>query len=245
MATLYRLNFLAALLLLAATGPAAGGEFADGTGFSITYPDEWVALRNDQLGDLRKLLPTDFTEWVRRNNLDLKRIEVLIVCPGRGEFFDSLNLIIDDHQVPLTDKAIGQVADELIGVYAKMGVTVEDFRARADRVGPRDAVVIDFTSRFPDDPLLYRHRQVLIPGGGRTYIVTCSSTAAAFDQHAAAFDAMLASVKAPPPAGKPFPMDGVVRIVLFAVVFAIAGGVARAAGTIVSYLRTRRRGAEE
>lgn len=52
---------------------------------------------------------------------------------------------------------------------------------------------------MPGETLPSRQRQVYIPGGGNTFIVTCTGEADRFDGYVPTFDSILASFKVPPP----------------------------------------------
>jgi hypothetical protein len=197
MVSIRRRLLLAGLLLATSGGAAFGGTYADPSGFSFTYPEGWTAVTRASLGDVHQALPQEVKDWVAKNNLDLNRVAVVLVRNGGGEFLENLNVVVDKQQIPVDDKTLRQLTDGLPGQYRSMGATVDDVRGRVQKVGSRDAVVVDFRSRLPGVPYPLRQRQVMIPGGGNTYIVTCTARAESFDQHLPTFEKILANFQAP------------------------------------------------
>jgi hypothetical protein len=83
--------------------------------------------------------------------------------------------------------------------YESMGAKVDDFHGRIERVGANQAAVLEYRVTFSGQPAALRQKQVLIPGGGNTYVVTCAARADIFPEYARTFGDIVASMKVPPP----------------------------------------------
>ena len=222
---------LAGFLLSMFAHSAFGGVYADPSGFSFTYPDDWVAINRQTLGDVNQALPQAAKDWVARNNVDLNRIAVVLLRDGREGFLDNLNVVIENQQIPINEEALKRLTDELVPRYRAMNVTVDDLRGRVQKFGSRDGLVMDYQSKMPGVPFPLRQRQVMLPGGGKTYIITCSAKTDTFDKHQATFEGVVASFQAPAPIVIGFDWNQVGKN---AAVWGIAGGVI---GGLVAIIR--------
>lgn len=216
-----RLSLLAFLVMLCGRS-AFGGDYADPSGFSFTHPEGWIPITRMAMGDVKQALPQELKDWVKRNNVDLSQIAVVLLRDGREDFLENLNVVVEQQQIPVSEDSVKKLTDQLTQRYREMGVTIEDFRGRVQKVGSRDALMFDYQSRIPGVPFALRQRQVMIPGGGKTFIITCSTKADTFNQHAPTFEAILASFQAPAPLAMGFDWSRVGRS---AAAWGIAGGV--------------------
>lgn len=219
--TRQRLSFAAFLVMLCARS-AFGGSYADPSGFSFTHPEGWVPITRMMMGDVNQALPQELKDWVTRNSVDLNQIAVVVIRDGREDFLENLNVVVEKQQIPATEEAVKKLTGELPQQYKAVGVTIEDFRGRVQKIGSRDALVFDYQSRIPGVPFALRQRQVMIPGGGKTFIITCSAKADTFEQHQPTFETILASFQAPAPVAMGFDWGRVGRS---AAAWGIAGGV--------------------
>lgn len=180
----------------AGTMPAAGAEYAEPSGLSFVYPEGWTAVSGGLLAGARNTMRPDIQTWMTQNS-----VQVLLIHNGRdgSDFRENLNVVVEEQQLPLSDRTLKTLGTAVAGQYESMGAKLEDFHARIDRVGTNQAAVIEYRITFPGRPAALRQKQVLIPGGGRTYVVTCSAEADSFADHARSFDDILASIKVPPP----------------------------------------------
>jgi hypothetical protein len=139
--------------------------------------------------------------WITKNS-----IEVLLVHKDDdgSDFRENVNVVVEDRELPLNDSTLNSLEATLPNQYESMGGKVEDLNGRIERVGLNQAVVMEYRITFSARPAALRQKQVLIPGGGRTYIVTCSAQADTFANHARSFDDILASIKVPPPVNQGF-----------------------------------------
>jgi hypothetical protein len=222
MALLQRRFLLVGLILLAWEQSAFGGSYADPSGFSFTYPDGWVAVTRAGMGAVNQAVPREVKSWLSRNKVDLSRVAVVLIRDGRDEFLENLNVVVEGQQLPVDDKTVKKLTDTIAQQYGAMGVKVDGLQGRVQKVGSRDAVVLEYQSRMPGVSDTLRQRQVLFPGGGKTYIVTCTAKASSFDKYQPTFDRVLASFEIPAPVAQGFDWN---RVVMMAVVGGVIGGV--------------------
>ncbi len=212
---------LAGLLLLT-SAVASGGDYTDPKGFAFTYPEDWVPLTQSAMGEVNQALPPELKDWIANNNVDLSLVAVVLVRNGHEEFLENLNVVVQKQQIPVDDKAVKRLAESLPKQFESMGVSVDNVQSRVQKIGSHDAVVFDYQSRMPGVAYLLRQRQVFFPGGGNTYIVTCSARAESFDQYLPTFEKILASFQVPAPVASGFAWS---RVMSTGVVAGIVGGL--------------------
>ena len=173
------------------------------------YPDGWVVLASPANNkDLkREEVPPEIQKWMKKNNVDLSKVSMMLVHSGNDDFLENLNVVVDSQQIPVNDATVQKITAELPQQYGTMGVVVRDVRVRVEKIGNRDAIVVDFQSNIPGVAVPLKQRQVMFPGGGKTYIVTCTAKAKNFERTVKTFDWILASFKAPEMAPLGFHFD--------------------------------------
>ena len=187
---------LLALTLFVAGGPfARAGEFQSEEGISFQYPEDWVAITQLNQGDL---LP-EILEYLRSNQFDLKSVHVLVLRVTTDEFAENVNLIIIPGQIVASQSVLDQRKANMPVELEKLGVKVSHLSGAIETIADRPALVLtsDVLMPFAVEPL--RQRQVLIPGGGKTFVLTCTATQASYDKYAATFDGILRTLKIPAP----------------------------------------------
>jgi hypothetical protein len=222
MALLQRRSPLIGLILLTCGQSAFGGSYADPSGFSFRYPDGWIPVTRATMGDLNQVLPGEVKDWISRNRVDLNRLQVVLIRAGRDEFLESLNVVVDNQQIPVNDDTAKKLTSTIAQKYGAMGVKVDDVQGRVQKVGSYDAVVVEYQAQMPGVPETLRQRQVLFPGGGKTFIVTCTAKANSFDKYQPTFDTVLASFQVPAPVAQGFDWD---RVETMTVVGGLIGGL--------------------
>jgi hypothetical protein len=191
------------------------------------------------MANVNQALPQELRDWIAKNNVDLNRVAVMLIRNGREEFLENLNVVVEKQEMPVNANTARQLTDVLTKQYTGMGIKLENLQGRVEKVGSRDAVVVNFQSRPPAVAAPLRQRQVMIPGGGNTYIITCTARADTFDQYLPTFETILASFRAPPPVAKGFDWG---RVVSGGVAGGIAGGVIGGlAGIILWFSRKAKR----
>lgn len=222
MVSIRRRFSLVGLVLLACGPAAAGGDYADPSGFSFTYPEGWVPITRAAMGDVNQFLPDELKHWVAKNQLDLNRLSVVLVRDGGDEFLENLNVVVEGQQIPVNDEAVRKLTEMITQQYRAMGVQVADLQGRVQKVGPYDAVVMEYRSRIPGVPDNLRQKQVMLPGGGKTYIITCTAKADSFDSYRPTFEKILASFRVPAPLATGIDWK---RVVTAGVVAGVIGGL--------------------
>jgi hypothetical protein len=227
---------LFALLVAAWAAPAFGKEYSDPAGFSLTYPDGWIAVPAPAGDGFNpKDFPPEIQKWIAKNDIKVKKVALVVIRDGPEEFLENLNVVVEERQIPVDDKSAKKLSADLSQVLQSAGATIKSQQANVQKIGNRDVIVLDFESTFPVVPFPMKQRQVVFVGGGKTYVVTCTTKAADFAQHAKTFEIILASVNVPDPAPQGINWRHP------AVMGAIVGGIAGAIGVTIAALAKLRR----
>ncbi len=193
---------LVGLLLLTCGDFAFGDGYSDPSGFSFTYPDGWVPITRATMNDPNQKIPQEVKNHLAKNKVDFDTVAVMLLHVDRADALDNLNVVVAKQQIPVNDQSVKELFAMLPKQYAALGVKVDNLQVRVQKVGSHDALVVDCQSRHPGSSAPLRQRQVMIPGGGKTYIVTCSAKADRFAKSEPTFDKILASFKVPAPTTK-------------------------------------------
>ena len=177
--------------------PAFGGTFSDPSGFTLTYPDGWVALNGSILTTATQNISNELQQWAANSKLDFNKVSMVLVRDGRDEFLENINVVIVKEEIPISDKTVHQLTLTLPQHYAAIGMKVSNVQGRVQQLGSNDAVVMEFQSQIPAVSNTIRQRQVMIAGGGKTYIVTCSGKADTFEEYRPVFDQVLEGFHVP------------------------------------------------
>ena len=217
-----RLSLAGLLLLICAT--ASGGDYTDPSGFAFTYPEDWIPLTHSAMSEVNQAIPQELKNWVAKNNVDLSRVAVVLLRNGREEFVENLNVVVVKQQIAVDDKTVQKMTESLPKQYRSMGMNVDNFQGRVQKVGSHNAVVVEYQyqSPLPGVTSELRQRQVFFPGGGKTYIVTYSATTDSFDRHLPIFEKILASFQVPAPVAMGFDWS---RVATTGLVGGIVGGL--------------------
>lgn len=208
-----------ALIVLLAASLGLAKDHRDTAGFSFSYPDDWVLLSKLSLDQA----PPMFREMVAMKKLDLSQIHVALFHNVPGRFMENLNVVIEPQQLQVNDTSLKQLTKIVSGQYAAVGGTVENLQSRIEKLGPTPAIVMDFDAKVPGMFGQIKQRQIALPSGGKTLIITCSSDAKTTADHAAMFEPILATLQADPSAPpKGFDFS---RVLTMAIAGGVAGGV--------------------
>lgn len=222
---------LGALVALVGASEVRAGNYADPSGFAFAYPEGWVVVNRDAMDDVNSALPPEIKDWVARNKYDLGRVAMILLRNGSEEFLESINVVLSSQEISTTEASVRTLIEEISGQYESMGVEIKNLKGHVERVGNRDAVVVDYVAHFPSQPDRLRQRQVLFPGGGKTYVVTCTAKTDTFNDYEPTFTQALASFQAPAPTVKRFDWGNFGRTTLARALFGgivgllIGGGV--------------------
>jgi hypothetical protein len=190
---------IAALALAGSVAPVTGGEFSDASGYSFTYPDDWIAVTNPAKNFNQGLLPLEIQNWLNKNKVGLDRISMVLVHNEQGGSLENLNVVVDRQQIQVNDDAVRKLLEMQTQQYRSLGATVEKAEGSLRKLHSNTAIVLDYETKLPGVPFPLRQRQVSFPGGGNTYIVTCTARADAFAKHFQTFETILATFSVPAP----------------------------------------------
>jgi hypothetical protein len=76
MSGIRRETVCAVLMLVTWVTPGVGGEYSHSTGYSFTYPDDWVIVYPRSVVDQGKLPPA-VQNWNSKNNINLDKVSML------------------------------------------------------------------------------------------------------------------------------------------------------------------------
>jgi hypothetical protein len=201
----------AILILATCARSTVAGEYRDRTDFSFVYPDGWFAITNLQEVTKDKSLPPGIRNWLDKHPIDLSKARLLLIRDGNDDFLQNLNVVVVERQQPVNDTTLTQLLKLFPQQFASMGLKVNDLRGRIQKVGINEALVFDYRFIVPGTETEVKQSQVHIPGGGKTYIVTCTWKADTSADSPLPFDDMLASFKVPAPIARGFSMTSVLR----------------------------------
>lgn len=235
----YRWPAVVALAACLCTQAAQAGTHVDPSGFRLTYPKGWFAVGETALGEVSEGLPPGVKARMTRNNVDASQAALLVVREGpEGEFLENLNVVVDPQQIPTTAAMLAKMKTMISTQYTAMGMQISNLVGAVEQVADRTSLVFEYEAIMPGEAEPLRQMQVMFPGGGKTYIVTCTGTLGSFEQYRGAFDGMLATFKAPEPIERsPY----WTKVATTAVLGGIIGGVVGVIGWLVSKLSNKSR----
>jgi hypothetical protein len=111
--------------------------------------------------------------------------------------------VVELHQIPVDEASVRKLLEVQKQQFQSMGVTLESVEGALRRLPNQEAIVLDYKAKLPAISFQLKQRQVFFPGGGKTYIVTCTAKAASFAKHFQTFENILASFKVPAPTAAP------------------------------------------
>ncbi len=192
----YRLS-LTVLSIVICAGRATGGEYRDPAGFSFNYPDGWTTVTSRQGEADASLVAPEIKAWLTTNHVDLKQFSVVLIHEDGGEVLANLNVVVDQQQLRVDDHNANELLRNMPANFRSVGMRAENLRVRQQKFKSARALVVDLEMTMPGSPVPLKQRQAYFPGGGKTFIVTCTSAADAFGEYGPTFDTILASFQVP------------------------------------------------
>jgi hypothetical protein len=186
---------LTVALLVASGSYARAGEFKSEAGVSFQYPDDWVAVTQLNQSELRP----EVQEYLRSNPIDFTQMHVMVLRVTTGEFAENINLVIAPTQIPVSQAVFDQHKARVPGEYEKVGMKASNLTGAMVTIADRPAMVFTCDAEMPYGGDSLRQRQVLVPGGGKTFVFTCTAPQSTFDKYSGTFDQILGSLKVPAP----------------------------------------------
>jgi hypothetical protein len=199
---------LVGLTLFAGGETAYADNYADPSGFSFDYPAGWTPITRAFSENATRIMPETMRTWLANNKVDLSRIAVVLVRNGGDDFLENMNVIVDSQQIPVNEQTMKMAIEQVQQRCATTNMMIENIQGHVQKVGQHDAVVLDSQVRFPGVPQLLRQRQVMLPGGGKTFFVTCTSKAESYNTYQPTFEQILTSFQVPPPVAQPTGISG-------------------------------------
>ncbi len=193
-------------------------EYSDPSGYSFSYPEGWYAA--GKLTGMSEKLPRELGDWIAKNNVDLDKISVVLLRAGRGDFLENMNVVVLPQEISINDKTMKELSDEIPQQYHNMGASIAKLESSLQKIGENNAMELNYESHLPGVPYPLRQRQAYFSGGGKSYIVTCTGKADAFEKYSPVFDNILSSFKVPPSSSTGFKGD---RILILAIVGGVLG----------------------
>jgi hypothetical protein len=156
-------------------------------------------LTADKLKNVKEHIPEETKNWIDKNKIDFSRVTMMLIREpkGREEFVENLNVVVDKQQLPLDDQSVKKLTDSIAKQYAAIGAKIENFESRVEKVASRDALVLEYKAQLPGAAAPFRQKQIYFPGGGKTFIVTCTASVASYDKYLPKFEKILDSFKVP------------------------------------------------
>lgn len=198
MSRLWVCRRFAAVAIIFLSTAAVGAEYRDDRAeFSFVYPDDWIALNDAALQQDRRSLPKEILQWINVNGFNLKKISVIVIHNAEESSPASLNVVISPEEMPIKKDSVRHLKESLQQRIRSPGwINSKPTKIDVQRttIGANEVIVVEYDGQ----PNSIKHRQVFIPDGGKTFIVTCSAPRGQFDEYAPTFDAMLTSFEGPP-----------------------------------------------
>jgi hypothetical protein len=190
---------LTVLSIVLCAGRAGAGEYRDPAGFSFNYPDGWTTVTSRNVEAGAPLVAPQIKAWLTTNHVDLKYFSVILIREHGGEVVANLNVVVDPRQLRADDHNAKELLRNLPENYRSVGMRAENLSVRQQKFATALALVVDLEVTMPGSPVPLEQRLAYYPGGGKTFVVTCTSVAEEFDKYGPTFDAILASFKVPAP----------------------------------------------
>lgn len=190
---------LAGLVLLVCGNSAFAGIYVDPSGFSFTLPDRSVVITRAELAKPNSTIPPELKAWVTAMKADFEQTPVMVVLQSPEEYPPNLSVQLVNRQGAINEAEVKTMIDGTKEGAKIMGMKIENVQGRLERFGNHDTIFQEYRiHQQPTVPEL-RQRQVMFAGGGKSYVITCTSKLDTFDAHKATFDQVLTSFQMPVP----------------------------------------------
>lgn len=181
-------------IFLLSTVVTFAAEYTSPAGYTLQIPEGWVAANLEN----RERLPPEVQKYLEDQKLDLKAIDLLVLGPEEfGQFSSNLNVVVTPGQIPVWKMTPEQFQKQATDQYQKMGVTISNHTVRKVNVAERDVFEMNYEATMPWAMEPIRQRQLMIPGGGKTYVVTFTSTLDGYAEDSMVFDAIQKTIRVP------------------------------------------------
>ena len=173
------LLFLSFLPITDIFNPSAvmAGHYSSIRGFSLDYPDGWVAATKEETSEMAKEVKVVFEKIKNINN---DRIAVVIFDPKNDDFIEGINIIVSPGKMPLNDKLRREFTQMFSKQMEAMGLEVKKTNSKIDKIGGKKCLSLRWTMASQAIGFDIIQWQVAFPGKNSTYILTASATSASF-----------------------------------------------------------------
>jgi hypothetical protein len=183
---------LAAVLILAL--PARAQEYASPRGFTLRVPEGWIVAPNDPNDANRARLAAEFPFLAR---VDPNRTSAFLFQPRTEGFAPQVGVDIIEAAVRANSENGKAALRETAKTFKRIGGAESNAAFELRRVADRSVVFIRHEVRYPGQEEWLRQWQALVPGKGRTLVVTCTAEANDFPSVEPAFTRILDSLQVP------------------------------------------------
>src|SRR5579872_1960032 len=167
-------------LIFACSLVSATEPFKSTQGFTIIPPDGWTVASKEET---RKLGEAAAERVDKLKQFDLDRMAVVMYDPANPQ--NNINVIVGPSRVPIDESdASDKYRSLLENQYRQMGMSLDGLTVGRKTIGKHDVLSAEYEgdySRFGQGAGKVHQWQVIFPGAGKSFVVTCSSTA---DQYA-------------------------------------------------------------
>ncbi|HEY2881367.1 MAG TPA: ATPase, T2SS/T4P/T4SS family [Pirellulales bacterium] len=172
-----------------------GGDYPDPDGFSITYPEGWIAINKESAAKL----PAGQKAWLATNKINFDAVRVVLVHAGGKDFLEYVTVGVKPKEVPISDADLPGFVQGIKDEYKKANIELENADYHIADVGGTKGYQLEYTVKAGANATPLRIRLDVVPGGGKTYSLTFTSTQDQFGSMQSVFDQMLTSFHGPRP----------------------------------------------
>lgn len=173
---------------------SVAAEFKSEAGISFQYPDDWTALTELN----REQLNPEVQAYLQESQIDLRAIHVMVIRLNQSDFQENFNFQIIPHEVPITDSSIKNILPQVMSQHATAGIQTSEISGDLTSVAGRRGINLTWKAILPFEDRQLRQRQVLVPGGGQTFVITFTALPSTYDKYVRDFEAVLQSLQLPP-----------------------------------------------
>ena len=195
----FLISGLAILPFLSCVSMAEAAEFKSEEGISFQYPDDWVAVTQVN----QEQLAPQVRAYLQENHMDLSATLVMVMRLNEGDFVENFNVVMVPQQIPATAASLPKLQSQKSDQSKKSGIQITELTGNLIDIADRKCINFTHKTQLPFVEGLLQQRQVMIPGGGKTFVITLTALPTTYEKHIATFDAVLHSLQVLPPEDDP------------------------------------------
>lgn len=169
------LGFILALMVLPSHTQAQEGKAFEGSSYSLVPPGTWFVVSGDISEKDRMKLPAAVREHYNPRAVDAMFMDIKDLAEEKPDFKDSLNVVIINEVVPVTEELKAELSTVLEQQYESMFEGFELGATELGKIGDSPAFIISGKYSI----LNYKVKMVqwLVPSKSDSLVLTCT-----FDQ---------------------------------------------------------------